>query len=280
MMHACVDESIAALWSSWLILVPCVAGWDVACDVRCLVSSSIVYSTPVLSLNYTTCMYHLINVGIYSNCPSTALSVAIFYFFYLDLLSTCHSCSLFQPITTVRHLPSIFIVQILVLAFICRAHHRRICVVTLLKALSPSCCARLHWLASAIRMKILVQTILDGHGDGAQWVYSFLEALLQKKMTLIIGVNFMSCDGTTVVAFVFYSVCWYFWRRCVASTIIKTGCVHRNDAEAQGFNLLLVKIKNKKNLLDTQRGMAEAFNVLFSQELMLSIHGLLVNHEY
>ena len=45
---------------------------------------------------------------------------------------------------------------------------------------------------------------------GHEGVYSFLEALLWKKLTLIIGVNFMPCNGSAVVAYVVHSACWFF----------------------------------------------------------------------
>ena len=51
---------------------------------------------------------------------------------------------------------------IIVLAFVVQAHWRRTYVVTLLSVLSTCCCLNLlHWLVLVIRMKILVQTLVN-----------------------------------------------------------------------------------------------------------------------
>ena len=90
-------------------------------------------------------------------------------------------------------------VKTLVLAFIGQYQQQQTCVVTLLKSLSTCCCAGLHWLISAIMVKII--PVRRDNDD----VYPFLKALLQKKSDLVVGVNFTYCNGEAVVVHVLYS---------------------------------------------------------------------------
>lgn len=94
------------------------------------------------------------------------------------------------------------------------------------------------------KMKILIQAIPAGRGN--HYVRSFIPSWMccYERIQLSHSFNFISCNGLTVIAFVLLCTCWWFWPRCLASTIILINrCTHRNDAKAGSLNLLFPRKK-------------------------------------
>lgn len=74
---------------------------------------------------------------------------------------------------------------------------------------------------------------------------SFLEGIGVEQVDLVVGVYFISCNDFFIVFYVMYSPLVDDFGLVALHQIHEDGCVHHNNVEVGGFNLLFCRKCNK-----------------------------------